>query len=456
MPNFLLHPLTHEVYAIDDERVAHNFGHCVDVDFAEFERIASQGSLSAERLVAYASERHGTLHFSQVAFVELASEPGAPKRYAWASRIRATPVPNIPGVTGATSGATHMGSEFLWLWSPSAAMNAFVTHKERNRLSMASSVLFDAYEPSVGYVTATPGAQVGPDDVPGATLVPLSELTSEQRFFVSCIKPQRTHFQRRRANDRWTTDVQRADAMASERYKREEPAVRTLNRVRELTFWCGAPPSAKRALVSSVQADWFAQQTAGAYRGFALDQLPDDLASRIVCTTLAMAITEDTHTAAATCCALRSVSKAFCGIANTFLHNTIHRAHDRTVELVRHGKRESALVVGTHVRSLGLTTRVLLRMMHEVDQCPLAERKRSVAVMREYVKGRREHDQHACARAYKLVATTQIPSHVWSTLAPMMESATHARAERPHPLPMTRVDSFGKDCARALIEEVCV
>ena len=350
-----------------------------------------------------------------------------------------------------------MGSEFLWLWSPSAAMNAFVTHKERNRLSMASSSLLDAYAPSVSYVTTTPGAQVGPDDVPGATLVPLSELTQGQRFFVSCIKPQRTHFQRRRANDHWTSDVRRADAMASERYKREEPAVRTLNRVRELTFWCGAPPSDKRTLVSSVQADWLAQQTAESYRGFALGQLPDDLASRIVCTTLAAAITEDTHTAAATCCALRSVSKAFCCTTNAFIHNTLRRAHDQTVELVRHGKRESALVVGTHVRSLGLTTRMLLRMMHEVDQCPLVERKRSVAVMREYVKGRREHDQHACARAHKLVATTQIPSHVWSTLAPMMESAKRARTnERPLGLPMVRVDSFGKDCASALVDEVCV
>ena len=454
MANFLLHPLTHEVYAIDDERVAHNFGHCIDIDYAAFERIASQGSCSAERLVAYANERHGTLHFSQVAFVQLTDS--TPTRYAWASRIRVTHIPDIPRVWGDLLEKTDMGSEFLWLWPPSAAMNAFVTYRERYRLSMASSTLLDGYEPSVDYVTATPGAQIGPDDVPGATLVPLSELTQAQRFFVSCIKPQRTNFLRRRANDQWTTDVQRADAMASERYKQEEPAVRTLNRMRELTFWCSPPPALKRALCSSVHAEWFVQQTEGAYRGFALDQLPDDLTSRIVCTRLATAITEDTKTAATACCALRAVSKAFRDITNTFIHNTIHRAHDRTVELVKHGKRESALVVGTHVRSLGLTTRMLLRMMHEVDQCPLAKRKRCVAVMREYMKGRREHDKHACARAYKLVPTTQNPSHVWSTLAPMMESAKHAHAEPRHNLPMARVDSFGKDCARALVDEVCV
>lgn len=449
MKNYLLHPLTHEVHAIDDECIAHNFGTCIELSFVEFERIASQGTLSAERIVAYANEHHGTLHFHQVAFVRVSKVDEEP-RYAWASRIRVGPFVAPPSMQHLIT-ETHMGAEFLWLWPPCAAMNAFVTYKERNRLSMTNTTMLDEYEPSVSHYASTPGAQIGPDDVPGATHVPLAELTPEQRFFVACIRPQRTLFRRRRTTDQWTLDVQRADAMANERNQRNEPAVQLLNRKRELEFWCGAEPLPKRTFCSALQADWFAQRTAGAFGGFAFDALPPDVANHILCTALATSMTDSTNVAASTCLSLRAVCKDFRDTTEQFVHQSVVCARKKAIGMLATGRRYSAIMVGTHARSMGLTVRMLLALRIDAPD----EEGQPLRTLRSYLLHRHETDkQHACAHAHKLVSATQAPSRVWSTIAPATRDSRHLHVNPEYDALIARSGSVSVDLAAALVEEV--
>jgi len=453
MKNFLLHPLTHEVYSIDDECIAHNFDNCIEFSFAEFERVASQGALSAERIVAYANERHGTLHFHQVAFVRVSKVDEEP-RYAWASRIRVGPFVAPPSMKNLIT-TTHMGSEFLWLWPPCAAMNAFVTYKERNRLSMTNTTVLDEYEPSVSHYASTPGAQIGPDDVPGATHVPLANLTPEQRFFVACIKPQRTLFRRRRTTDLWTRDVQLADAMANERNQRNEPAVQMLNRKRELEFWCGATEqSPKRAVCSDSEAHWFAQRTAGDFGGFAFDALPLDIGNQILCTALATAMTGSTNEAASMCLSLRAVCKDFRDTTEQFVHQSVVRARDKAIGMLATGRRYSAIMVGTHARSMGLTVRMLLDLRVDASD---DKKGQPVRTLRSYLLHRHETDaQHACAHAHKLVSATQAPSRVWLTIAPATRDSRHLHVNPAYDALIARSGSVSVDLAAALVEEVRV
>jgi hypothetical protein len=450
MKNFLLHPLTHEVYDIADECIAHNFGTCIGISFAEFERIASQGTLSAERIVAHANERHGTLHFHQVAFVRVSKVNEEP-RYAWASRIRVDRLVVPPSMSDLMTNE-DMGAEFLWLWPPCAAMNAFVTYKERNRLSMTNTTMLDHYEPSVSHYASTPGAQIGPDDVPSATHVPLDELTPEQRFFVACIKPQRTLFRRRRTTDQWTRDVQRADAMANERNQRNEPAVQLLNRKRELEFWCGSEPLPKRVFCSALQADWFAQRTAGDFGGFEFHALPFDISNHILCTALATAMTDTTNVAAETCLSLRAVCKDFRDATEQFVQQTVVRARGKAISMLATGKRYTALGVGTQARSIGLTVRMLLALRVDAPYAP----EQPLRTLREYLLQRHEFDKHACAHAHKLVSATQAPSRVWSTIAPATRDSRHLHVNPEYDALIARSGSVSVDLAAALVEEVRV
>ena len=56
--NLLLHPLTHEVYELDDDLVHHDHAErsCVELPFSDFEKFTQTGPCSAERIVEFVVE----------------------------------------------------------------------------------------------------------------------------------------------------------------------------------------------------------------------------------------------------------------------------------------------------------------------------------------------------------------------------------------------------------------
>ena len=211
-PTLILHPVTHDVYRIPASAIEHDANHPVRMEFDAFEDMASLGCMSAERFLSaarHSSQNVSGFNVSQVLAVRLknrkSTEAGRPM-YAWATRMSTvSPMEDIERTS-----EREMGREFLWMWPPGKAWNAWITRKEQQRINGEDqSVGIDACEPSVRYVTKQPGLMLGPDDVEGCTRIPPEELTVMQRLFVACIKPQQTLFARRTLAQDWTDRIER-------------------------------------------------------------------------------------------------------------------------------------------------------------------------------------------------------------------------------------------------------
>jgi len=204
---YILHPITHEVHRVPNEALLHDSENPVCMGYNIFEQMGLTGQLSGERLTHHGS-RVCAFNASQVLAVRLkrdGANAGGPPLYAWATRmVTALPKEIFPNECHAM-----VGYEFLWLWPPGKAYNAW--HTRRNKLCNGPLTLqpspIDEIEPTCRYTPSVPGAMFGPDDIEGTVHVPFEDLTPLQRFFVMCIKPQQTLFPRRPKTDHWTQRV---------------------------------------------------------------------------------------------------------------------------------------------------------------------------------------------------------------------------------------------------------
>lgn len=231
----ILHPLTLDVFEVPKSSLLHDERHPIKMDFKDFEQQALIGQLSGERLVA-----SGTTGWSydanQVLAVRLRQHgPSAGGRplYAWASRFETV----LPTEAVRTTDNALVGGEFVWLWPPGKAQNAYHTRCEARRIDSTQLPLpIDDIEPTCRYTMSIPGAMFGPDDVEGARPVPLSELTPEQRFFIMSIKPQQTLFPRRPTSVNWTQRVVQVndEDQRAARMGRVWDDIRELQRLRDI------------------------------------------------------------------------------------------------------------------------------------------------------------------------------------------------------------------------------
>jgi hypothetical protein len=217
--SYLLHPVTLEVYRMPKASLEHDARVPVPMEFDVFEDMAGVGCLSAERFLNHERMVPTGFTAAQILAVRLTMDRGTignGKLYAWASRMT-TSVPPTSLLPPELHGQP-VGHEFVWLWPPGKAWNAFITRKERQRLDPDERVAgIDMAEPSVRYTMARPGLMLGPEDVAGCERVDPSELTPLQRFFVASIRPQQTLFSRRPSTEDWT---QRVTKMTDENQRR--------------------------------------------------------------------------------------------------------------------------------------------------------------------------------------------------------------------------------------------
>ena len=422
--NLLLHPLTHEVYALDDDLVHHDHGErsCVDIHFSDFEKFTQTGPCSAERVVEYAKRRHGAFHFSQIIFLEMKGGSNSQPRFVWASRIRVGSDRVLPFETSEESwktGCQCFGHQFLWIWPPSAAINAYVCYQERNRLSMNNSALLDVYAPSMSHISAAPGAQVGPDDFDGAVHVPLAELTVEQRFFISCIRPQRTQFQGRRLTDQWPAAMQDAENAAKLKFLVSCISSRSAVEAQDIAD----------AMIWGNQGDKRPRKAARArtpkpFSGFELASLPDDILTRIVGSALTAATTEHRTKAAETICALRSVSKHMRAATDGFMGLMLGRLSAKMAACVSGKHLEVVRSLSAQVRAIGITPRQALELCSSdhvkpsegaVALYPQLQHTHSVPRWQRYLAMRLEIDKSVCAEE-GYVRTKEVPSKVYKRL----------------------------------------
>ena len=205
----LLHPITQEVYRVPSEALIHDHNAPIWMNGTVFQDLASMGSMSAEKFLQ-AKEPDKPIGFTvhQVMAVRLKNHESDARHepmYAWASRMQT----NV--LSSDWTHETMMGREFIWLWPPGKAWNAWITRQERHRLHPNDEPAWgiDACEPSVRYMSKHPGLMLGPDDIDGCERVPLEDLTVSQRLFVTCIKPQQTLFARRTLAQDWTDRITR-------------------------------------------------------------------------------------------------------------------------------------------------------------------------------------------------------------------------------------------------------
>lgn len=234
LSSLLLHPITLEVYRVPTEAITEDFGNPIPLSSAAFKDMSSLGCMSAEKFLQAGDPAHPVgFTVQQVLAVRLKGHEAAvcdKPMYAWASRMTTT------SVCTDWTGTDSMGAEFLWLWPPGKAWNAWITRKEQQRVNPAEEVAWglDAYEPSVRYMPKYPGLMLGPDDIDGCARVPLEELTVAQRLFVSCIKPQQTLFARRSLAQDWTDRITRMTNESQENFHDD-----TLGPVRQLRSLVG-------------------------------------------------------------------------------------------------------------------------------------------------------------------------------------------------------------------------
>ena len=391
--NLLLHPLTHAVYALDDDAVFHNYYQCIDMPLDDFEKLTHTGPCSAERLVEYAKLRNGGFHFSQLVFLKLRGAAGG---YAWASRIRVHanwPVPEVDDIS--------FGEEFLWIWPTSAAINAFICYQERNRLAVGPPNLgLERFAPAAGHNASLPGAQIGPDDFDGVVQVPHDKLTPAQRLLLSCIRPQRTQFQRRRLTDKWP------GAMNARKDEEVEAPEHKLYRKHKRGTTCKAETPDKSPF----------------FDGFHLMELPNEIITRLVGTTVSVAMTEPACETAKTIRMLRCLSKYICALTDGFVGLTLAQLTRTVSGLVRTGsaKAGAMLDIGANLRALGITPLLLLELrmagvttlrQEVVDHYPLLKSVCTVPMWQRYLLLRARLEKSVVAEA-RPVRITKPPSRV--------------------------------------------
>jgi hypothetical protein len=231
----LLHPITQEVYRVPAEALLHDRYAPIWMSSTTFQDLASMGSMSAEKFLR-ANTPSQTVGFTvhQVMAVRLKSHEsdarleGQAPMYAWASRMQT----HILATDWTRE--TSMGKEFIWMWPPGKAWNAWITRQERHRLYPNDEPIcgIDECEPSVRYMSKHPGLMLGPDDIDGCERVPLENLSVAQRLFVTCIKPQQTLFARRSLAQDWTDRITRATNESQKNFSDTmHGAVRQLNSV---------------------------------------------------------------------------------------------------------------------------------------------------------------------------------------------------------------------------------
>jgi hypothetical protein len=399
--NLLLHPLTHAVYALDDDAVVQavdgppsNGSVYIDMPLDDFEKLTHTGPCSAERLVEYAKLRNGGFHYAQLVFLKLRDAAGG---YAWASRIRVHTDWAVPDVNVYDS---IFGQEFLWIWPTSAAINAFVCYQERNRLSMVTNGQLEQYAPAAGHIGSLPGAQIGPDDFDGVVQVPHDKLTSAQRLLIACIRPQRTQFQRRQCTDKWPGamhQLQNKEVGAPE-YQYH------LKHKRGTTYKAETPDKSPY------------------FNVFPLTELPSEIIARVVGTTVAVAMTQPACETAKRICTLRRVSKQICALTDGCMGLTLAQLTQNVAGLVRTGsaKAEAMLHVGADLRALGITPLLLFQLremgvtvlrQEVMDYYPLLKSIRTVPRWQRYLRLRARLDKSVAAEA-RPVRITKRPSRV--------------------------------------------
>ena len=415
--NLLLHPLTHAVYALDDDTVFESVNgppssgsRYIDMSLDDFEKMVHTGPCSAERLVEFSKLRNGGFHYAQLVFLKLR---GHADGYAWASRIRVHADWTVPEIKDRV-----FGQAFLWVWPTSAAINAFVCYQEHNNLTMVPNETLERFAPATRHEPSLPGAQIGPDDFEGAVQVPHDKLTAAQRLLIACIRPQRTQFQRRRRTDRWpaamweikyqrdigTGDVNAAASIVATHFKPTQFRKRS---------------STPTSMSTIAHLDRLGQVT---YAGFDLLQLPSEIVTRLVGATAAVAMTKSTHETAKMVCALRRASKHIRALTDGFLGLTLAQLTHTVGELVSTGtaKTDVMLHVGNDVRALGITPLLVLKLRamggialrEEVVQLyPLLQSIRTVPRWQWYLRLRARLDQSVAAEA-RPVRITKRPSRV--------------------------------------------
>lgn len=472
LPSLLLHPITQEVYRVPTAAIAEDFGKPIHMSSAAFKDMGSLGCMSAEKFLQADDPAHPVgFTVQQVLAVRLKGHESAvcnTPMYAWASRMTTT------SVCTDWTGTASMGAEFIWLWPPGKAWNAWITRKEQQRVNPTEEAVWgiDAREPSVRYMPKHPGLMLGPDDIDGCERVPLEELTVAQRLFVSCIKPQQTLFARRSLAQDWTDRITRMTNESQENFHddtlgpvrqlrslvgpmmtnvtnvtnvtnmtnmtnidagilpiaRHRPVLHHLTvspdqtakeqlchqehmrcmqqpvndghkraRISRLSHNCSpvelhrkakeASLKLERALASpgpmddaaiarehckivqTVQTAWSAQYQKGYKRRWG--SLPDEVLVNILCLRLNDDLEVSTTTAAATICAMRSVSKGVRAVTDRFVGAqlaSLVAAFNSCVLLPRSGAaHKSLLLLGVHMRRLGLEPRSVMRLKSTRD-----------------------------------------------------------------------------------------
>jgi hypothetical protein len=416
-----LHPLTHEVYTINEEVVLHDFFNYVDIDFGDFEKLTTTGPCSAERIVEYAKQKHGNFNFSQLVFIQMKGHSDEKPRFAWASRIRVKVDTTLHYLTPGGC----FGAEFLWIWPPSAAINAFLGYKERNRLNIAGTATLEQFAPSVSHLSAAPGAQIGPDDFDGAVRVPLSKLSADKRFFISCIRPQRTQFQRRRVTDKWTEVMRDAENAAKLKFWASSIEIKSVVKakvVSDAVLWAaGIGPEKKRKGTMSAVAR---ARPRVAFSGLAIGWLPDDLLTRIVGFVLTGAMAEHRTVAATTICTLRCVSRDFRAMTDGFMGLTLGKLTRKMMSHVVTGDAGPARSLSAQIRAVGITPRQALELQsfdlvvlpnEAVRMYPELRHYATVPRWQRYLHKRRDIDMSVAAED-GCVGTKEEPSKAFKRL----------------------------------------
>lgn len=377
-PTLILDPLSHTVYKVPSRALRYDAKNPVYMEFQSFERLARTQQLSGERLLHHL-EGKTAFEASQVVVVQLKRNArGGPPLYAWGTRmVTALPEEIFPDVEQGL-----VGHQFVWLWPPGKAYNAFLSRKEKLRISGGDAVTapIDEIEPSCRHTPAFPGAMLGPEDVEGAVLVPHDELTPVQRFFIMCIDSQRTLFPRRPMTDLWTSRVtnivnrNQELARVGGKWELHNSVQRMLKRA-ESERHGGGNKRAKRCSdneseIMDVDAllnekERWQRQVREAERSRRWAALPHELLVRILCERLGAGIVLEGD-ARDTICVLRSVSKGARALVDSFigvqLANVIEATFEQVVMSSKKSPSEPMTAVAARVRALGLGMRDIVSL----------------------------------------------------------------------------------------------
>jgi len=396
-PTYILDPLTHEVYEVPGGSLRHDAKNPVWMEYDAFEHMGATGQLSGERLLHHNHAVAAAFNASQVLNVQLKASGGGPK-YAWASRmVTALPEDVFPNVD-----SPLVGHEFVWLWPPAKAFNAFLTRKDKLRLNpeqRASPI--DEIEPSCRHTPAATGGMLGPGDVEGAVLVPYERLSPVQRFYIMCINSQRTLFPRRPTRDRWTervtsiinrkqelariggkwnlhNSVQRMLKRANAEEEDATECERGLRKRAKLSAADASDTEETEGLeISDVDEllhdkERWQRRKRAEERGRRWAALPHELLVRILCTLVSNGITSPVLAdARAAICTLRAVSKGARALTDSYVGIQLTNAVDATFDHLvptnplAEPPREPMTAVAARVRALGIGMSDVVRLVKE-------------------------------------------------------------------------------------------